>query len=149
MEEAGHEPKRNSRQGIKCQTEGNGMFKNRREFLAVLIGSGAPAVFFVERLTAQNHPPPQSSPPPGPPGASQQRDANPPDPDLAKSASKAILEANEKDIKKNVEKLYTLASELKAEVDKTDSSQVLNLGMIKKTEEIEKLAKEIRARAKG
>jgi hypothetical protein len=63
--------------------------------------------------------------------------------------AKVVLEANDKDIKKNVEKLFQLASELKDEVDKTDSVQVLSLAMIKKAEEIEKLAKEIKSRAKG
>jgi hypothetical protein len=62
---------------------------------------------------------------------------------------KLILEANQKEIKKNVEKLYDLASELKAEVEKTDSAQVLSIAMLRKTDEIEKLAKEIRSRAKG
>ncbi len=43
---------------------------------------------------------------------------------------KLILEANQKEIKKNVEKLYDLAAELKAEVEKTDSVQVLSLAML-------------------
>jgi len=59
------------------------------------------------------------------------------------------LEANQKEIKKNIEKLYDLASELKAEVEKTDSVLVLSIAMLRKTDEIEKLAKEIRSRAKG
>jgi len=62
---------------------------------------------------------------------------------------KLILEANQKEIKKNVEKLYDLAAELKAEVEKTDSAQVLSIAMLRKTDEIEKLAREIRSRAKG
>jgi len=62
---------------------------------------------------------------------------------------KTILESNQKDIKKSVEKLYQLASELKAEVEKTDAVKVLSVVMLKKTEEIEKLAKEIRSRAVG
>ena len=71
-------------------------------------------------------------------------DANMPKPD-----PKMMLTANEKEIKKNVEKLYELASELKTEVEKTDSAKVLSLSMLKKAEEIERLAKEIRSRAKG
>ena len=71
-------------------------------------------------------------------------DANMPKPD-----PKMMLAANEKEIKKNVEKLYELASELKNEVEKTDSVKVLSLSMLKKAEEIERLAKEIRSRAKG
>ncbi|HVH73242.1 MAG TPA: hypothetical protein VNB49_19335 [Candidatus Dormibacteraeota bacterium] len=42
-----------------------------------------------------------------------------------------------------------MASELKAEVEKTDSVQVLSVTMLKKAEEIEKLAKGIRSRAIG
>ena len=71
------------------------------------------------------------------------------DTDEPKIDSKAMLEANQKDIKKNVERLFQLASELKAEVGKTDSVQVLSVAMIKKAEEIEKLAKSIRSRAIG
>jgi hypothetical protein len=72
-----------------------------------------------------------------------------PDPALAESARKAMLEQNQKDIKKNVEKLYQLASELKEQVEKTDSATVLSLALLRKTEEIEKLARQIRDRAKG
>jgi hypothetical protein len=71
------------------------------------------------------------------------------DTDEPKIDSKAVLESNQKDIKKNIERLYQLASELKAEVEKTDSVQVLSVVMIKKAEEIEKLAKGIRSRAIG
>ena len=62
---------------------------------------------------------------------------------------KAALEENEKEIKKKVDKLFQLATELKDEVDKTDSAKVLCLAMLKKAEEIEKLAKDIKSRAKG
>ncbi len=68
---------------------------------------------------------------------------------MPKPDPKMMLAANEKEIKKNVEKLYELASELKTEVEKTDSVKVLSLSMLKKAEEIERLAKEIRSRAKG
>ena len=67
----------------------------------------------------------------------------------AKSATKAILEENQKDIKKSIEKLFQLASDLKAEVEKTDSSQVLSLSLVRKAEEIERLAHDIKSRAKG
>jgi hypothetical protein len=64
-------------------------------------------------------------------------------------ARKTALDENEKDIKKKVGKLFQLASELKDEVEKTDSAKVLSLAMVKKAEEIEKLAKDIKTRAKG
>ena len=81
--------------------------------------------------------------------AQHQRQDAPPDNPNIPSPEKRTLEANEKDIKKKVYQLYQLATELKAEVDKTDSSKVLSLSLLKKTEEIEKLARDIRNRSKG
>ena len=72
-----------------------------------------------------------------------------PDPEAEPKRTKALLEQNQKDIKKNIEKLFQLASELKDEVEKTDATTVLSLAMVRKTEEIEKLARQIRDRAKG
>ena len=60
-----------------------------------------------------------------------------------------MLEQHQKDIRKEVEKLYKLASELKEEVDKTDATTVLSLPLLRKAEEIEKLAKQIKENAKG
>jgi hypothetical protein len=65
------------------------------------------------------------------------------------NSSKAMLEERQKSIKKDVEKLYELAAQLKTEVEKTDSTAVLSLPMLKKAEEIEKLAKQIKDHAKG
>ena len=70
--------------------------------------------------------------------------ANPPG-----ASSKVLLEERQKNIKKDVEKLYALAAQLKTEVEKTDSTTVLSLAMVKKAEEIEKLAKQIKDHAKG
>jgi hypothetical protein len=72
------------------------------------------------------------------------------DPNLPpKSSGKAVLEENQKDIKKNVERLFELASQLKAQVERTDATTTLSLAMLKKAEEIEKLARQIKERAKG
>jgi hypothetical protein len=65
------------------------------------------------------------------------------------ASTKAVLEQHQKDIKKDIEKLYDLATQLKTEVEKTDATSVLSLGMVKKAEEIEKLAKQIKDHAKG
>jgi hypothetical protein len=65
------------------------------------------------------------------------------------NAEKRILEDNDKDMKKKVERLYELASELKDQVGKTDSSKVFSLNLMKKAEEIERLAREIKNRSKG
>jgi hypothetical protein len=60
-----------------------------------------------------------------------------------------VLKANDKDIKSNVLKLAELAEELKREVEKTDSANVLSLPMVHKAEEIERLAKHIATLARG
>ena len=71
------------------------------------------------------------------------------DPLPAGATKKAVLEQHQKDIKKDIEKLYNLATQLKTEVEKTDATTVLSIGMVKKAEEIEKLARQIKDRAKG
>ena len=48
----------------------------------------------------------------------------------------------------DTEKLLALATELKEQVDKTDKN-TLSLDVIKKADEIEKLAKSVRERMKG
>jgi hypothetical protein len=112
---------------------------SRRSFLAALASAGA-------TLTLVAATPGQV------PKATQ---AKPGDPDQAPdgpslpSLEKRTLEGNEKEIKKKVERLYDLATELKAEVDKTDSSKVLSLNLVKKADEIEKLAHEIKTRSRG
>jgi len=113
--------------------------KSRRKFIASVVSVGVPASLLVLLPSAQARAKrPQNPQPP------KDDDPNAPKPD-----PKLILEANQKEIKKSVEKLYDLASELKAEVEKTDSVHVLSVAMLRKTDEIEKLAKEIRSRAKG
>ena len=119
----------------------------RRAFLAGLIIVGAATTFAGGQSTtrAQNQQNPPIIPPPEQKPGQEPAPENP----MAPSAEKKILEENEKDIKKKVERLYGLASELKAEVDKTDSSKVLSLNLVRKAEEIEKLAREIKNRSKG
>ncbi len=112
---------------------------SRRSFVMALCAATLPLGMLARTLAAQSPPPPL-------PRLPTRRDD---DPNAPKADPKTVLESNEKDIKKNVERLYQLAGELKAEVEKTDSIQVLSLPMLKKTEEIEKLAKDIRSRAKG
>jgi hypothetical protein len=113
--------------------------KSRRKFLTNMIAAGMPAGILALLPAAQ-------LPGARPQNPQQQKDD---DANAPKMDPKLILEANQKEIKKNVEKLYDLASELKAEVEKTDSVHVLSMAMLRKADEIEKLAKEIKSRAKG
>lgn len=112
--------------------------KSRRQILAAMLVVGIPTGLIALAPGAQVSSRRQPPPPP--------KDE---EPNTSKSDPKLLLENNQKEMKKNVERLYDLASELKAEVEKTDSVQVLSLSMVKKAEEIERLAKEIRNRAKG
>jgi hypothetical protein len=89
----------------------------------------------------------QGPPPVG--GRKPASEQGPPEAPEVPSADKHMLDENQKEIKKKVERLYDLASELKTEVEKTDSSKVLSLNLIKKAEEIEKLAHDIKSRSKG
>lgn len=75
---------------------------------------------------------------------------NEPFPDAGpKIDEKKILQKNNDQIHDDVEKLYELASDLKKEVEKTDSANVLSLPMMQKAEQVEKLAKQIRNLARG
>jgi hypothetical protein len=67
----------------------------------------------------------------------------------ARPDPKQILKQNKDQIHDDVEKLYTLATELKDEVEKTDSANVLSLAMVGKAEQVEKLARQIKNLARG
>ncbi len=62
-------------------------------------------------------------------------------------AKKANLQRQE-ELKKDTEKLLELATELKQSVDKTDEN-TLSLEVIKKADQIEKLAKSVKDKMKG
>jgi hypothetical protein len=62
-------------------------------------------------------------------------------------AKKANL-ARQADLKRDTEKLLKLATELKDDVDKTTAS-TLSVEVIKKAEEIEKLAHSVKDKMKG
>ncbi len=113
--------------------------ESRRKFLATIVSVSVPAGILTLMPSAQVRATRRQNP-----QQPKDDDSNQP-----KLDPKLILEANQKEIRKNVERLYGLASELKAEVEKTDSTHVLSVAMLRKTDEIEKLAREIRSRAKG
>ena len=56
---------------------------------------------------------------------------------------------NEREFREGVQKLYELATELRDELAQAPKMNVLSVGMYKKTEEIEKLAKQLKSKAKG
>ena len=62
---------------------------------------------------------------------------------------KQILKQNKDQIHDDVEKLFVLATELKDEVEKTDSVNVLSMAMVNKAEQVEKLARQIKNLSRG
>jgi hypothetical protein len=121
----------------------------RRTFL----GWAVPAAILTTALRgfALQDPPPQPRrlPPPPPPRPFGQNPPQTEPPPTATPDPHTVLKSNQKDIKRDIQKLLELAQDLKKEVDKTDSAEVLNLSMLRKAEEIEKLAHQIRTMAKG
>lgn len=62
---------------------------------------------------------------------------------------RAILKQNEQDIKKDVARLSEVVAELQKALDDSDTKEVLSLDVVHKTDEIEKLAKQIRSLIRG
>ena len=117
-----------------------------RRRLLLMFSAVAGSLLLRSQNPAAQTPTPRTRPPRSQ-GDISDEPGNPPN--APNGSNKAMLEQRQKDIKKEVEKLYKLASELKDEVEKTDATTVLSLPMLKKAEEIEKLAKQIKDNAKG
>ena len=104
----------------------------------------------------QQNPPPNSPPPPPSPFGrdGQLKTENGPLGPVGKPGStpntpRKDLKADEMDIRKQVTLLAAYADELKKEVEKTDSTKVLSVEMLRKTQDIEKLAHHIAKLAAG
>jgi hypothetical protein len=63
--------------------------------------------------------------------------------------SKAIDKQNQAEIRDGVEKLYVLITDLREEIEKSDANKTLSVSVVKKSQQIEKLAKHVRDLAKG
>lgn len=60
-----------------------------------------------------------------------------------------MLERNQVEIQDDIKKLYSLAEELKQQVERTNSADVLSIHLINKAKQVEDLAKQIRNLAKA
>jgi hypothetical protein len=85
---------------------------------------------------------------PTPPPRAVPQDEPPPGLD-PQAIRRAQLLKDEKEFRAGVERLYELTSELRQEVQKTPTTEVLSVGMYKRMEAIEKLAKQLKGKAKG
>ncbi|MFZ3200207.1 MAG: hypothetical protein ACLQMT_09755 [Candidatus Acidiferrales bacterium] len=118
------------------------MDRKKRAFLQVMapLAIAAPMGIFAHRTSAR-----QSWQSDGQPHPSSQRPGEiPPDFEPPAIDPKAVLKHNQQQIQDDIQKLYALAGELKEQVEKTDSTNVLSLPLVKKAKEIEDLAKQIR-----
>jgi hypothetical protein len=123
------------------------MGETRRRFLMALAAASC-SVATESTVFAQQR---KNNPFPTPPESAETR--NPAEAQSDKSepqnAGRVALQQNEKQFRAGVDRLYQLAGELKEEVDKTITTAVFSVHMYKKTEEIEKIAKMLKGKAKG
>jgi len=123
------------------------MLRSRRSLLAVLSSmAGAIVASPWSNGVAQN--PPNPLPSPNAP-ANQNIPAGMDSPDLIKQNKPQVNPLNQEQIAASVEQLYKLAGELKDEAEHTDLRAMFPLTFVKKAQQIEKLAKQIKDRAKG
>ncbi len=121
------------------------MRETRRTFVLAAAAAGSMAVTDV-LLFAQR----PIIPPPHPQPAETRNPAEiHSNPQAIAATKRAMLLKNEKEFREGVERLYQLTGELREEVQKTTTTEVLSVRMVKKTEEIEKLAKLLKNKAKG
>ncbi len=90
----------------------------------------------------------QTAPPPSVLQPSQHTEETPWEVQQKKEMARKLNRQRQDELKKDTEKLLELATELKQSVDKTDEN-TLSLDVIKKAEQIEKLAKSVKDKMRG
>jgi hypothetical protein len=124
------------------------MPKTRRSFILEIAAAGSALTILQRKTWAQDPNATPGMPKPPMPADPLERDKNA-DPRDPRTVQKALLKENEKEFRAGVEKLYQMTGELKEELDKTPTTEVLSVRMYKKMQEIEKLAKQLKEKAKG
>jgi hypothetical protein len=120
------------------------MKTGRRFFLSGVVATlaGTRALLAGEQ---RHGPPPPLFQIPDASGSTPDADSSPhprPDP-------KALLKEDQKNLRRDVDRLLQLAKDLKDESDKTPETDVLSLSLVKKAEDIEKLAHQIKDRIRA
>jgi len=71
-------------------------------------------------------------------------------PNATPSSSKSVIDQQtQKELRIEIARLSELVNELQEQLEKTDATATLSVSVVKKAQEIEKLAKKIKDRAKG
>jgi hypothetical protein len=127
------------------------MTKRRRKNLVFTVSAIVTLVIAASLSAAAQHPTP--SPPQVRQSPNAPTNQNVPQgidrPQLSPDTSKETVDPqNDREIRAGVQRLYALVTELKSEVDQTNSSMILSTSVVKRAQEIEKLAKQIKDRAR-
>jgi len=119
-------------------------FRAARQLCVAVVLLFAMTAILSDTLLSQG--PPVPSFPPAP-GEIPQKNKDPMTEKVEREAAKQRNLQREQDIKRDTEKLLELATELKQYVDKTNEN-IISLDVIKKAEQIEKLAKSVKEKMK-
>ena len=121
------------------------MLDTRRCFLRNLAGVSSSFLIF------QSSPPiptPRRRTPVDPPTPAEQQDAENPV-DTSRITQRARLQAQEKEFRETMARLFAKVQDLKVQVDALHSSDIFSVAIFKQTQEIEKLAKQLKNYAKA
>jgi len=126
------------------------MTESRRRVLFALTGMAG--ILAVEPLVGARQgggvrPAPQPLPSPNAPDPHVPNGMNGPQPTTTDGRS--VAPANQKELREDIARLYGMVSELKEQVERTDANSMLSVSLVKKAQQIEKLAKQIKDLAKG
>jgi hypothetical protein len=125
--------------------EGNPMKTGRRFFLSGIIAACAGAGELLGSTQRHGGPGPPISQIPDASGARAGTETVQP----PRADPKVQLKEDQKILRHDVDRLLQMVKELKTESDNTPETEVLSLSLVKKTEDIEKLARQIRDRIRA
>jgi len=124
------------------------MPSSRRRVFTIL--AGAAGVIATESLLCFAWPAQHPQPIPSPHAPNQNFPPGLDGPDLKNTPdNKSIDPKTGEEIRTDIQKLYELASELREQAGKSDLNVTLPLSVVKKAQQIEKLAKKIKDLSKG
>jgi hypothetical protein len=122
-----------------------------RPRLTIAAAVFAAALATLALFSSAQAPHPSPSPPQPRPSPNTPNPNYPPGldgPEMKGPDRKAIDKQNQAELKEEVEKLYALVFVLREQMKMTDSTSTMSVTIIKQAQQIEKLAKEIKDRAK-
>jgi hypothetical protein len=125
------------------------MLDTRRCFLKNL--AGLSSSFLLLQSSPQCSPPmprPRRQTPVDPPAPAEKQDVDNAVDD-SRNLQRARLQAQEKEFRETMARLFAKVQDLKAQVDSLHSSDIFSVAIFKQTQEIEKLAKQLKNYAKA